>query len=411
LTPNPLQRPIDIPPELVLHILEEAYRTEDLTDGRSLLKNCALVCRAWSPLAQKLLFRDVALRDEPSFASFRRAVDPRSSRGRTLGHCVLRLGIVIDIKNRLCLSHASFAQAVVLCPNLYELRLSLFSRVPGGERIFGVPRPTSRASGFDETVIQSLRSGPMVTSLQLSNWTDDYHILPQLLDTWPAIKSLALNGVAAHLPDASIRPPPPCALERLRMNVQFSPNADFMSWLLRNSAGVLRILHFDRDPSAAMLDSVFDVHAETLESLAIPTCSSYEHVPSMRRCRRLRELKLYNPWAVHTVLKQLPCDVEHIALGVTRNTVLNAVLEMVRSHQVGEEVVADGATGPRLKDVIVYVYDGGERHPLLPALQVACACKGVRLRLTRDVRDLRALFVSPRPALYSLQMADSIVVA
>lgn len=47
-----------------------------------------------------------------------------------------------------------------------------------------------------------------------------------------------------------------------------------------------------------------------------------------------------------------------------------------------------------LTKVTVHVGAGGEQHPQLAAVKIACALKGVELEVTKDIRVLRTISVS-----------------
>src|SRR5882757_189527 len=101
--PTPRVPAAGIPIEVVLTIMEAAYFDESNDPDVDLLRNCALVCRAWAVHAQKLLFRRVRLCSESAFASFSEAVDRRSPRGRLLGDTVIQMRAVLDHTQPGCL--------------------------------------------------------------------------------------------------------------------------------------------------------------------------------------------------------------------------------------------------------------------------------------------------------------------
>jgi hypothetical protein len=82
------------------------------------------------------------------------------------------------------------------------------------------------------------------------------------------------------------------------------------------------------------------------------------------------------------VYRKLPSSLQHIALGLDGDTALQPVLDMVRTRDA-------------LTSVTIQVWDGGEQHPQLPALKMACAYRGIDLRLTHDIRVFREMIVRP----------------
>ncbi|KAJ7657971.1 hypothetical protein B0H17DRAFT_1097515 [Mycena rosella] len=376
-TAHPL--PVHLPLEVALHIIEEAYN-DDHQARASFLKQCALVCRDWSVPAQKLLFSSVSLTTRMACGAFIAAVDRATPRGRMFGDAVLRLRVVLDHNQPFGLSQHSFAHAVTACPNLFELKLSLYGCASPGKDVVGLPdvlRMRRPAPSFDESTLELLRSGPRISALRFSNWSENNHSITQLLDVWSSLKSLTVSGTPPKLPSSSLGPFP-CALEELRMNFQTSPSVDFMKWLLHNSTSSLRALELEREPSSELLEYLVDAHRETLRSLAMPSCASHDQARAVHKCEQLQEFRVENPWSTPLLYKRLPAGIQHVALAVDQDTGLQAILEAVRG-------------GETLKAVTLQVWDSGERHPLLPALKLACAYRGIDLTITKDIRLFRSI--------------------
>ncbi|TFK68220.1 hypothetical protein BDN72DRAFT_769529 [Pluteus cervinus] len=389
-----------IPLELVISILECAYYDNDHnTVNTNFLRTCSLVCRSWRLPSQKLLFTDVTLRTQTAYGSFRKAVNRNSATGRILGDSVLRLHVTIDHNQPYSLSQRSFAHAVTLCPNLYELSLALYGSNP--------------SSAFDETTLDLLHSGPRITALHFSNWSNDQDCVYSLLGEWSTtLKSLSLSGTPpsplVHPSVDSTITPLRCSLEELRMNFQVEPSLGFMKWLLDNSINTLRIVELERDPSVAFLEYLVETHAETLHSLALPNppnCSTtgnspaaeYSHI--LERCRNLREVRLERcgQAGLKEVIRVMSDDVEHLAVGIDADSSLQPILEAVKSRD-------------KLKTVTLHLWEGANRHIYagqryihgqgqLAPLKMACAFRGVELRVTSDIRVFRTLvrgdFVPP----------------
>ncbi|KAH7924495.1 hypothetical protein BV22DRAFT_1035096 [Leucogyrophana mollusca] len=373
----------NIPIEVVLHILEAAYYDDDHKPDAVLLSNCTRVCKAWSAHAQKLLFRQVSLYSQTAYVAFSCAVDRTTERGRMLSDSVLRMRAVLDHNKPNGLSQLSFAYAATLCPNLYELDLSLYGCGAPGNDVVGSPaleRMRRPAPSFDDSTLQLLRAGPRITALQFSNWSENEESVIQLLDVWPSIKSLAITGTSPVLSPEATHAPFPCALEELRINCQRQPSLDFLEWLLHSSAeaGSLRAIELEREPSIEMLDYLVGNHAETLHSLALPSCSSHEHAQAVIRCRELRELRTESAWSSPMVYRRIPDGIQHISLGLDLDTSLQTLLDVVKERDY-------------LEALTVHIWGNGDRHPHLPALQMVCAYRGVELRMTRDVRVLRSM--------------------
>ncbi|OBZ68628.1 hypothetical protein A0H81_11471 [Grifola frondosa] len=353
--PKPPTSPIPI--EIVINILEAGYYTDNLESDDALLTNCALVCKDWSYVAQKLLFRHVTLRTQT--ASYARCIRPQSA--------VPSLSTFLR-------------RAVTLCPNLYEVHLALYGEGAPGQDIVGSPdasRMKRPAPSFDERTLALLRSGPRISALQFSNWSDNSSSLLQLLDVWPELMSLDVSGTPPQLPNASL-PPSPCALTELRTNFQVAPSVEFMQWLLHNSANTLRVLDLAREPSPDMLEFLASEYGAGLHSLALPACGTHDSAAAVRKCTQLRELKLESAWASPVLYKALPETLQHLAIGVGSDTPLQPVLQMIKRSE-------------ELRVVTMHVWDDGEHHPQFSAAKIACTIRGVQLRITRDMLAFRAM--------------------
>ena len=378
---------VPVPMEIVMTILEAAYDDADIPSYNALLKNAALVCKPWSSVAQKLLFRHVTLNTQTAYIAFQGAVDRETPRGRMLGDAVVRMKVVLDQNQPYRLSHRSFARAVSLCPNLYELSVALYGEGAPGMDIIGAPdasRMKRSAPSFDERTLAVLRSGPQISALQFCNWSDNSQSLLQLLDVWPSLTSLDISGTTPQLPNYTVEPFP-CALRELRTNFQASPSIEFMRWLLHNSTGSLRVIDLAREPTPDMLEYLVSEHGPTIESLGVPTCGTHEGAAAVRKCTELRELKIESAWASPMLYKGLPHGLQHLAFGVDADTPLQHVIQAIKRST-------------DLRTVTMQVWHGGEKHPLLAGVRIACAVKGVELRLTNDVPAFRAITVSgPAP--------------
>lgn len=354
------------------------------------LRTCSLVCKSWSLPAQKLLFRRIQLCSQAAHNSFLYAVDRSTERGRILGDSVVQMRVVLDNNQPGPLKQASFAHAVTLCPNLRELALALYGCGEPGNDIVGSPaleRMRRPAPSFEPGTLELLRAGPPITSLHFSNWSDNDQSIVQLLDIWPSLQSLSITGKTPHLSPGLTQPPFAYALTRLRMNCQLEPSLDFLEWLLHTSsqAKSLCAVELDREPSLDMLDYLTKNHMESLQELAIPSCATSDHAATVIRCRSLRQLRTERPSTstMPAVFRQLPMGIQHLAFGMDQDTPLQTLVDAVKIW--GE-----------LESITVNVWDKGDGHRLLPALKMACAFRGVDLRITNDVRVHRAMVVSVR---------------
>ena len=376
-----------IPLEIVLKILEMSHLDNNYDPDTKLLTSCSLVCKSWSFYAQRLLFRHVRLSSQASYDSFVRAVNRSTVYGRALGDAVVRMDVVLDVNQPGPLEQVSFAQAVILCPNLRGLSLSLYGGNKSRTDAAGRPaleRSARRvAPSFTKDVLDLLRIGPEISDLHFSNWSENDDLIVQLLDVWPSLKSLSITGKTPHLsPALKRRPAYPGALKKLRMNCQVEPSLDFLGWLLHTTteAKSLRGIELNREPSSLLLDFLVQHHGEELHMLALPSCATHKHAHAVIRCRALRDFRTERAWTLPTVFRHIPDGIRHLAFGMDPSTPLQHVVDLVK-------------TKDELETVNVNVWRGDcERR--LAALKMACAFRGVELCITRDICIHRALVVS-----------------
>ncbi|KAJ3753858.1 hypothetical protein EV361DRAFT_217620 [Lentinula raphanica] len=368
-----------IPLEIIMMIMEAAYDEEDVESNRTLLKSLALVCIDWSFPAQRLLFRHVSLNSQAHYVSFAYATDRSTQRGRVLGDAVHTMRVSLDPNQPGHLSQLNFAEAVTHCPNLHELGIGLYGCVPPGDDIVGSPdssRMRRPAPSFDEAAIALLRSGPSITSLRFSNWSENRQSITQLLHVWSSLKSLVISGTPPELP-SPISEPSPCTLEKLRMNFQTSPSVDFMRWLLHHSGNTLRALEFEREPSTAVLHYLIHTHHATLTSLSLPSCSRAT-ARVLDKCTALRHFSVEDAISFPVALKKLEPRVEHVGFGLNKETSMQTVLEAVKANE-------------SIQSVTVNLWNGGKLHRQLSSLQMTCALRGIHLRITNDIQVFRAI--------------------
>ncbi|KAJ3749855.1 hypothetical protein DFH05DRAFT_1455001 [Lentinula detonsa] len=371
--------PSRIPLEVIMIIMEAAYDQEDVESNRGLLRSLALVCRDWSFPAQRLLFRHVSLNSQAHYLSFASATNQSTERGRLLGDAVYSMRASLDPNQPGRLSQLNFAQAVTRCPNLHELGISLYGCVPPGDDIVGSPdssRMRRPAPSFDEDALALLRSGPSINTLRFSNWSENRQSITQLLNVWTSLKILVISGTPPELP-SPVSEPFPCALEKLRMNFQTSPSVDFLRWLLLNSGDTLRALEFEREPSTTVLHYLIHTHHAMLTSLSLPSCSRAT-ARVLDKCTSLRNFFVEDAVSFPVALKKLSPRFEHVGFGLNKETSLQTVLEAVKVNQ-------------SLQTVSVNIWNGGKLHRQLPSLKMACASRGIHLRITHDIQVFRGI--------------------
>lgn len=381
---RPLPRPpAHLPNELVLAILKAGFSTHDGEPDRRFLQQCSLVSKDWSVLAQQLLFRDVVLRTQPAYAAFKQAVDQATVRGRMFANCVRTMRVTLDHNHPQCLTERAFARAVTLAPKLDTLRVAVYGQGAPGQDIIGSPaehRMRRGAPSFDDKTLTILRTqGPRIKALHFNDWSDNSTSLVQLLEVWPSIRVLEISGTPPNLPSPA---PEPCLskLEELRFNAQTPPSIEFLKWLTHNSTETLRVLDLRREPSHDTLEYLLGEHSGTLESLSVPSAPAAKVTVNLLGCLALKELRVENTRAARQVFCSLPEGLEHLALGVHENVSLQPVIQFIKKNNT-------------LRTLTMHLWYGAEHHDQLAAVKIACAVRGVDLRISHNLQRFRSTLV------------------
>ena len=367
-----------MPAEIVVAILEAVQASGSSAENNRTLASSALVCRDWSIIAQKILFRRVSLASAPALQGFMNAVAPSTPRGSMLAETVQALRCVIDAKQPRGISQLDFARAVLQCPKLSELTLAVYGDISRAVRVphSGVQRCTKVSSSlFDDEVLSLLQTGPSITALRFDNWSDNAFALSQLLEVFPSITSLNITGTTPALSSPTL--PSPCALTQLRMNLRTPPSTEFIQSLLRSEASSLRVLEFKRSPTPQLLEDLLVQHCGTLESLTLPSCASLECAAALACCTRLRNLHIEDLWTASNAKHSLPPTLETLAFTVDKQTALEPILETVKSST-------------SLRAVTMHVLAAGASHAQLPSLKMECAMQGIEYRSLNTIQEFRA---------------------
>ncbi|KAF5345144.1 hypothetical protein D9758_009697 [Tetrapyrgos nigripes] len=343
-----------LPLELVLLIFQHA------NDKYTYLSS-SLVCRAWSLPAQQFLFNHVSLSSQSACLSF---IDTISA-SPALASSVQTLSASIDHNQPFGLSQLSFAHAFAQCPNITDLRISLYgcAQRGTGKDIVGIPdvaRMRRLAPSWDQETLELLRVGGQgqVKKLRFSNWSENRTSLNQLLEVFEELDELVIVGTSPEVPTSSSASgtplPPSISLSSLRINIhsRTHPSPDYLSWLLHTSSTTssLRSITFDRVPPAPVLDFVLNDEGiskglEELRVCGLPpvapatnavviagnaavasnaavSTSNPKAVESilttLSSLPRLKTLSIEQPASFLRVLltKSLPPSIEHLAFGL-----------------------------------------------------------------------------------------------
>ncbi|KAI0334120.1 hypothetical protein GY45DRAFT_1319009 [Cubamyces sp. BRFM 1775] len=280
-----------LPIEIWILILREA-QYDDLQPRYRWLRRYSLVCSAWRPYAQELLFAHVALRGSGHCKAFQRAVlsphDP--AHGLRLRRAVRTLSMVMD--------HQQIYPAVIgLCPALRELHLCMYH------------------ASFRADVLAALASAIPRTVRALRVRSYHYAALFQLLALVPHIEYLEVdcNSANAPMPHPIPCDPPRWRLRELRYtNLRRGTHA-LVEWALsgpgegsRDALEALRVQCPSFNPSVLPMLGV-----SRLRSLAIPRVANGDDLSVLTH---IEELWMTAPRYPTPTFLPLPASVRHLAL-------------------------------------------------------------------------------------------------
>ena len=388
-----------LPAELIHNILQADYLGADGEPDRRLLRASSLICNAWSSHAQHLLFSNVVLRSEHDFHSFRIALSSQPS----LATAVRSLRVVIDHNQPCGLRLHHLAAVTVLCTRLNDINLALFgddgfcsSAESYNENGTGarpdISTSTARHAGRVSLALAEALAKSPIRSFHLSNWSSNSLFLHDILQFLPSLKSLSITGTPPSVPNTLSVYPCNLSLNHLRVNFQASPSVDFLLWLLDNSKGTLTTLDLERvsdlDASIGLLDYFATTQGPALQSLILPSCANPTELKHFQRCTNLRVVAFRTPNVSSALFKHFlatadSTPLEEMYICVNRNTSLSPLIEFVRQKE-------------SLMSLTVCLWETHVRKSLRlwGSLRMACAVRGVELKVVESLSEYKTLIVS-----------------
>ncbi|KAI0063809.1 hypothetical protein BV25DRAFT_1914881 [Artomyces pyxidatus] len=347
-----------LPFDLAIIILESVYNYSRFTEHYPTIAACALVCKSWTHVAQRILFRFFNRRWHPSH--WREVFLSSVTKNPLLGTYVRSMsGLFISGNPNLHYSYhivfSQFLSALACCPQLVELGVAI--------DLAFIPSDT----------LASLAALPLRLSHLAFNGRD-YGVLYQLLHVWPSIRFLHIAG---GLPRPPPNDRPPFCLESLSHELEVDD--DILRWLLPPPQATpnrpfltLDISHdSNRQHAHWYTDDVFVAYAPHIRSLTV----GYE-LPEIESLTTLERLVLHRePPAPFT----LPITVRH--LGIDPLSRVDGALPLLH-------IMAALQAHPRLS--VVSVNRDVSRNNL-HSLKEICGREGINLveDVTHDVPSYR----------------------
>ena len=290
------------PIELWIDILREA-QYDDLVPSYGRLKKYALVCRAWRPHAQRLLFHRVALNHGASHCkAFLKSISSIQDRE----HAALLAGSIRTLS--MSLDHQEiYADILELCMNLQELRMCLY-----------------HASFRANVLARIARVAPSIKMLRVRAY--NYSVLFQTLPLFPAVEILDIDCSPAEdaFPVLSF-PTPPWRLRELRYTNFRRETHVFVDWALSGAAAgscetleALQVQCPSFSPS-----SLPELGATHVRSLFVPRVVAEDDLSPLSH---LEEIRMTHPRYPPPAFTPLPSSIRYITLDAPEGVDLDDML-------------------------------------------------------------------------------------
>ncbi|KAI0640037.1 hypothetical protein C8Q77DRAFT_1225932 [Trametes polyzona] len=342
-----------LPVEIWILILREA-QYDDLLPRYRWLRRYSLVCKAWSPHAQQLLYGHVALRGSGHCKAFKRAIaaaethDP--AHADTLRRSVRTVSMVMDHQE-------IYAGVIELCPALRELHVCMY-----------------HASFRPDALARLAQLPRTIRALRVRAY--HYTALFQLLALFPHVEFLEVDAssVRGAFPDPPPCPPPAWRLRELRYANLRRATHPFVEWALSGpGAGSRETLEALRVQcptfSAGVLPGLGLVR---LTSLAVPRVMAGDDLAVLGH---VEEVWMTAPRYPSPTFLPLPMGLRHLALHP---------LGEADYGTIGSDLAAYYENSERKLEVLTYhrrVYEEDDGVDDIQMLHEFCSERGVEFRL------------------------------
>ncbi|KAI0699155.1 hypothetical protein C8T65DRAFT_697722 [Cerioporus squamosus] len=341
------------PIELWIDILREA-QYDDLVPCYGWLKKYALVCRAWRPHAQSLLFHRVALNHG---ASHCKAFLKSMSSIRDREHAALLVEAIHTLS--MSLDHQEiYADIIEMCSNLKELRMCLY-----------------HASFRSNVLARIARVAPSIKLLRIRAY--NYSVLFQTLPYFYAVEILDVDCSPAEdaFPVLSF-PTPAWRLRELRYTNFRRGTHVFVDWALSGAAAgscetleALQVYCPSFSPS-----TLPELGVARVRSLFVPRVTAEDDISPLTQ---LEEIWMTHPRHPPPAFSPLPSSIRYITLDALDGVDYNDILSDL--HACYER------TGGSLVAITYHRQCIDREDPLddVRALYEFCEDHGVEFRLIR----------------------------
>ncbi|KIM31014.1 hypothetical protein M408DRAFT_40894, partial [Serendipita vermifera MAFF 305830] len=364
-----------LPLELVLEIL--LYLFIDIRGKpHKRFASLSLVCKMWTPYAQRLLFRNVRLVHPDAAYSFLEATKPdgKNEANQRLRDSIRTLEVTIMSKKM-----ADVLPFVLRhCPKLHEFVLKIHTKAELNMRF--QPKTFPPELEFLSPIKYSDIPLPRFQALRINS--DNNKSLYRIIREWPDIRHLVVIGEAMAEFSLNARSPEVEELfSRLHLyefqtgritNRSAAPTAGTLRASLTSSIGTLQILDLKgiSDGLIGLSGPLFVEHGPHLRSLRLPYLSHHIKLPFLRNCVSLEEIVVYGLPSKHIISNLLLDKIQHASFSTLiaqERTPIRHILEWLHDF-------------PSLSVLSWFTRRASGMDKAEAEIRELCKKKGVRLR-------------------------------
>ncbi|KAG8798169.1 hypothetical protein FRC17_007546 [Serendipita sp. 399] len=388
--PSVQQLPLELVLEIMLYVFID-------TQGKphKYFQHFSLVCKAWSPYAQRLLFRDVRLHDYSKAYNFLRATLPNSVQGSSaerLGNAVHRLEMTTVTKEMRSL----VPYVLRHCPKLYEFRIYTFTDIEV-TNILHPPKLTGEKEGSQEfeSIPYASIPLPQIQAISIDADVRKSIFLNQIFRIWPTIRHLVLYGattfreVASSLRETDKTHLVEVQIRKVKLaSLGLTPPAGLLMKLLESSLEPIRILDFRGSAHLEKLDlkKAMTAFGESVRSLRLPKLDRVDLVSAVQQCTSLEELIIDECPLLGAFTRMKLENVKHFQ-----------VLSLAQSRQSMEPLIKWLETLPSLS--VLSWWTRGDMNDTdmlnLTRFQTFCTEKSIQFRHITSAEDLKEELIDP----------------
>ncbi|KAG8876018.1 hypothetical protein FRC20_002582 [Serendipita sp. 405] len=379
------QLPLELVLEIMLYVFIDAQGKP-----HKQFQHFSLVCRAWTPYAQRLLFRNIRLHDPMKVYGFLRATLPSSEKDSSterLGNAVRSLEMTVLSKEMQSL----FPYVLRHCPKLHELNILLYSDI-GVMTLLQPPKPSTKDMQEFESVSYASIQLPQIQAIRIDVKLDNSVFLSQLFRIWPSIRHLILQGSAFIAVAQSLQNTESTHLVELNLGKgntrMLAPVfSTLLMKLLNSSLEPIRILDLRGmfRPTVEGIEQAITKFGRQLRSLRLPVFDPNADFRVLQNCTSMEEL-IIDGYPRENVREYMPLgNIKHFQFLSTSPSIANMANLIKWVGQMPLLAVLTWVTRGDIHKIDVF----------LNRLRTFCAGRSIQFRHITSAEDLQEELIEP----------------